>query len=142
MSVIFENLQVITGIVFCLVAGILIAFFWNFLTRALFGALVASLVEKGAQSEDSALTLQEIGIKNKTLVDFALSRKSTLSRLVSVKAPQGDEEIKYFIPAEKREKAKSIYGARQGTLLSLVIALALIALLFVLLLYVLPKFAK
>lgn len=142
MSFIIENLQIITGIVFCLIAGILIAFFWNFLTRLLFGRLVAGLMEKGAESEESAVTLEELGIKNVGLIRFALSRKSTLSKLVGVKLPDGEGERKYFLPSEKRDKAKSIYGAQQGTLLSFVIALALIALLVVLLTYVLPEFAK
>lgn len=142
MSFIIENLQIITGIVFCLIAGILIAFFWNFLTRLLFGRLVAGLMEKGAESEESAVTLEELGIKNVGLIRFALSRKSTLSKLVGVKLPDGEGERKYFLPSEKRDKAKSIYGAQQGTLLSLVIALVLIALLVVLLTYVLPEFAK
>lgn len=140
MSLIIENLQIITGIVFCVVAGILVAFFWNLLTRILFGRLVAGLIEKDAKSEDSAVTLGELGIKNGGLVLFALSRKSTLSRLVGIVIQEG--ERKYFLPAEKREKAKSIYGTQQGTLLSFVVALALIALLVVLLLYVLPKFAE
>ena len=142
MSFIIENLQIITGIVFCLIAGILIAFFWNFLTRLLFGRLVAGLMEKGADSEENAVTLDEIGIKRAGIVHFALSRRSTLSRLVGVKLPEGEGERKFFLPAEKADKAKSIYGTQQGTLLSFVIALLLIALLVVLLLYVLPKFAE
>lgn len=139
MDHIIENLDSIIVVVYCFIIGIVIAFALSLITKGVYGRFVDALVKNGADSPDSARTFDDIKIKNNFLLSLALSRRTTLSSLVSC-ANDGEENKRYYIAPQHRIKAQALYGIEKLSIVSLIIAVVLFVAVLLLFNYVVPKF--
>lgn len=141
MDHIFENLDSIIVIVYCFIIGIVIAFALSLITKGVYGRFVDALVKNGADSADNAKTLEEIKIKGNTLLSRALSRRTTLSSLVSCNnKDSAEKERRYYIAPQHRVKAQALYGIEKLSIVSIIIAIVLFAVILMLFNYVIPQF--
>ena len=114
--------------VWCLVAGIIIAFVVIFFNKTVTGALVRALLDGGAIGEENAKTLAELGLDENTSFKNSYKRSKTIRRYVKT-----DKEVTEIIPhtcmyisAEHKERVEAQLALR-GTELLIVIMGALIA---------------
>ncbi len=135
MDFLIENIDGIVVVIYCFIIGIVIAFAISLVTKSIYGRLVDALVRNLANSPDNAKTLDEIGIKKNFLLDSALSQKTLLSSLI-----KSDDGIRFYILPEKQKKAQSLFGTEKLSLWSIVIAVLLFAVIFILFHYAVPKF--
>ena len=141
MDQILENLDSIIIVVYCFIIGIVIAFALSLITKGVYGRFVDALVKNGADSPDTARTLNEIKIKNNRLLSHSLSHRITLSSLVSCTNGDAEEnDRRYYIAPQHRIKAQALYGIERLSIASLVIAIVLFAVILLLFNYVVPKF--
>ena len=78
--------------------GFVIGLLLTFYHKAYLGEVVRRLIKKEATSNDSALTLAEIGIKPRRLLTRALKRGGSLRKYISVANP---EECEKVLPSKK-----------------------------------------
>ena len=126
-------------IVWPIFLGICIGAFITVFVRVKLGEVVRAIIEKGAVSPDTALTLEELGMAKKFFVRSSLRGRSALRRVVQAtdgtavtnedgepaglrvlalnEAPDLDK-CRFFISDENRERATSIYDNTNSTLLS------------------------
>lgn len=116
-------------VVYSITAGIVVAFIWSLLTKAIYGRLVDALIRLEAEDEESALTFEELGVKKNPLFTYSLNEKRALGRLIK-KCDKG-----YFLPPETKLKAQSLYSGEKLTPISIIITF----LLFVVIIYVCNK---
>lgn len=122
----------------CLFAGALAAACASSFVGRAVGAAVRALTARGANSEENALGLKELGVDESIFVRAALKKKrGLLSRLVG-RAERNGETV-YWLPAESREKAEAIYGERKQNPLLLPVSIILLAIAAVALVRLLPS---
>lgn len=119
-------------VVYSITVGIVVAFIWSLLTKAIFGRLVDALIKNGAESEATAKTFDELGIKPNRIILFSLDEKRTLGRLIK-KSGEG-----YFLPPETRLKAQSLYSCEKITPITVIVTFLLFAAIILLCNYVIP----
>lgn len=140
MDHIIENLDSIIVIVYCFMIGIVIAFALSLITKGIYGRFVDALVKNGADSSDSAKTLDEIKIKGNALLSHALSHRTTLSSLVSCdNKSSAEKERRYYIAPQHRIKAQALYGIERLSIVSVIVAIVLFAVILMLFNYVIPQ---
>lgn len=122
--------------------GVCIAAFITVYIRVKLGVVVRAILEKGAISPETALTLEELGVAKRFCVRSALRGRSVLRRVVSAtngetvtdengepaglyvlkinEAPNLDE-CRFFISDENKERAESLYDNTHSTLLTAII---------------------
>ncbi len=137
MDFLIENIDSILIVVYCFIIGIVIAFAISLATKSIYGKLVDALVHNSANSPDCAKTFEELGVKNNFIISSALSHKTVLSSLIN-----SDDGIRFYILPEKQKKAQSLFGKEKLSVWSIVIAVLLLALIFLLFHYAVPKFIK
>ncbi len=119
-------------ILWCVYAGILIAAVYICYQKTVIGRLVSTLLEKGCDSPETAMTLAELGLEKHLRIRTALKPRSTLSRLVLPISESIDgaspakntfdfSTTRFYLPVEKREKAKH-YNRESSSLFTLLIA--------------------
>jgi len=79
-------------IVWPLFLGVCIGAFITVFIRMKLGEVVRAILEKGARSSESALTLAELGVENKFFVRAALRGKSALRRLIDAVGVEAGSE--------------------------------------------------
>lgn len=129
-------------IVWPIFLGICVGAFITVFVRVKLGEVVRAIIEKGAVSPETALTLDELGMSKKFFVRAALRGRSALRRVVEAtdgstvtdengepaglrvleinEAPDLDR-CRFFIADSDRERAESIYDNTNSTLLSAII---------------------
>ena len=140
MDFLAENINSILIVVYCFIIGIMIAFIYSLTTKAIYGKLVDALVKAEADSPEKAKSLSELGIKDSFILRLALSRRTTLSSLVS---STGDGEINgrgFYVLPEHQIKAQGLYGIDKLSPLSVIIAIVLFAIILFVFHYVVPRF--
>lgn len=140
MDFFVDNFEGIIVVLYCLLLGMTIAFAVSFFTRAVYGKFVDALIKEAADNEVSAKTLSELGLNKNFLLVHALSRRTTLSSLVScdnhkLKA----DERHYFILPENQIKAQSLFGTEKFAPLTLLTAILLFVIIVVVYVYFVPK---
>lgn len=120
-------------IVWSLFIGFVLAIIITVFNKIVVGRFVRKLIEKEAFSEESALSLSDIGCKN-IYLKFALRKKGTLRHIVyaakgDIKTSVKTEKAKFYIPEKTQKKAESIYGKKDITAKTVI--LSVIALLIV-----------
>lgn len=129
-------------IVWPIFLGICIGAFITVFVRVKLGEVVRAIIEKGAISPETALTLEELGLSKRFFIRSALRGRSALRRVVEAtdgtvavtengepaglrilginEAPNLDS-CRFFITDANRERAESIYDNTNSTLLSAII---------------------
>lgn len=129
-------------IVWPIFLGICIGAFITVFVRVKLGEVVRAILEKGAVSPETALTLEELGVAKRFFVRSALRGRSALRRVVEAtdgsaavdengesaglrvlginEAPDLDN-CRFFIADANRERAESIYDNTNSTLLSAIV---------------------
>ena len=115
-------------IVWSLFIGFMIGIGVTIYNKFVLGALVRELIERGAHSEEAALTAAEVGCAN-PFIRFALRENSSFRRVVRMKGDTPTELCKesfktarYFIPDENVHRAELIYGGSGTTLVSVLLS--------------------
>lgn len=112
-------------------AAALYAFYTHF-HRALLGAGVRALLELGANSPERAKTVGELELSDPVVFLRALRRGTSLTNLVTVEGviPErlsresaGDCRARFYIPPEREEKARALYGAGESILMPILVTL-------------------
>lgn len=133
MDVIFNNLDSIAFIIYCLVIGIICAFVSSLFTRGVIGKLVDRLIEEAADNPINAKTLDELGVKCGFILRYALTHKTVLSCLVSCDDEKEALEKRHlYIFPENQIKAQSLYGRQKLSPWSIVVAIVLFSAMLVL----------
>lgn len=105
-------------LMWCFAAGLLIACIYGFYVRCVIGKLVRGLAREDAFDEHSAIELSSIGCGG-ALFTFALRKGTALSEAV---VPTEDGK-RYYIQPEMKEKTLAKYGAKGGSLISLLVTI-------------------
>lgn len=129
-------------IVWPIFLGICIGAFITVFVRVKLGEVVRAIIEKGAISPETALTLEELGLSKRFFIRSALRGRSALRRVVeatdgTVAVAENGEPVglrilgineapnldscRFFITDANRERAESIYDNTNSTLLSAII---------------------
>lgn len=125
-------------LVVCLFAGALAAACTSSFVNAAVGSAVRAMISHGADSEERALGLDELGVGKNIFVRAALKRRrGLLSRLVG--RVERDGSAAYWLPESSREKAEAIYGGKKQNPLLLPLSVTLLAIAAVALVRLLPK---
>lgn len=125
-------------LVVCLFAGALAAACTSSFVNAAVGSAVRAMISHGADSEERALGLDELGVGKNIFVRAALKRRrGLLSRLVG--RVERDGSAAYWLPESSREKAEAIYGGKKQNPLLLPLSVILLAIAAVALVRLLPK---
>lgn len=113
--------------------GIVVAFVLSLITKALYGKLIDALVKNDCESENSAKSFEELGVKNNFFIDFSMKKNRALSRLV-----QKSEDGKLFLPPENKLKAQSLYGSERISPLTIAVIVLLFVAVVLVCRYVIP----
>lgn len=134
-------------IVWALFIGFIIAIFATLYNKFVIGRLVHALIEKGANTEDTALSISEAGCNN-AFVRFALRRGTSLRRVVYMVGDTELHDAKYdvsaalYIPEEKRHRAEVTYGKSDITPGGVILAVVACAVLAITALILIPDLIK
>ncbi len=126
------NADTVIFVVYSLTLGIVAAFIWSLITKAIYGRLVDALIKSGAESETTAKTFDELGIKKSPLLVFSLGEKRALGKLIK-KSGEG-----YYLPPETRLKAQALYSSEKITPITVIVTFLLFAAIILLCNYVIP----
>lgn len=125
-------------LVVCLFAGALAAACASYFVNAAVGSAVRAMISHGANAEEKALGLDELGVGKNIFVRAALKRRrGLLSRLVG--RVERDGSAAYWLPESSREKAEAIYGGKKQNPLLLPLSVILLAVAAIALVRLLPK---
>ncbi len=116
--------------------GIIIASVAIVYRRYVLGNIVKRIVEKKAFSEDSAITLEEMGYNN-VFMKFALREGSTFKKTVHRVADE-QKNVRYFIPEEIYMREEIKYCKKNTNIIGIIVAAVLFFLVFYLLLNYVP----
>ena len=115
-------------IVWSLFIGFMIGIAVTIYNKFVLGTLVRELIERGAHTEEAALTAAEVGCAN-PFIRFALRESSSFRRVVRMKGDTETELSKesfktarYFIPDENVHRAEVIYGGSGTTVVSILLS--------------------
>lgn len=124
-------------VIWAICIGVSLGFIYNFLSRAVAGPFVRALLDKKAIGEDKAVSLKELGFLEKKLIKISLRDGTALRNIVSVKGGSlpkitvgkktatDYDKARFYISAEKQEKAGAIFGEKEKWyLLIIFVALA------------------
>ncbi len=140
-------------IVWSMFLGVIIGAFVILYNKSILGAFVRMLLETGANSPESAKTLEETGFSKNIFVKFSLQVKSTYRKIIQASPvnvrneitgdtipPENSKkritkkrrpaepklsELKFYIPQEMAIRAESIYSNNGTSLLIVIITIAL-----------------
>lgn len=136
--------KTIITIIWIVFAGICFGAFYAYYHRRLVGDIVRAIIEKGAISKESSVTLSDIGYKSgikRAFAGFALKKGSAARKFVYTvyeeKAPQKknedelfvkanslENEQRYYVPEEKRITAEVKYDGKGTSLTAVLITIA------------------
>ena len=135
--------------VVALCIGILLAALYNFYMRHVPGSVVRTLLRAEALSEESAKTAEELGLSEKPLAMFELTRGSALSHIVRYVGDEPDAEgrrapktadTRYYIPEEAKYRAELRFDKEGNGAAGLVITAVLSVAIAALVIRLLPWF--
>ncbi|MBQ7897114.1 MAG: hypothetical protein IJ323_01690 [Clostridia bacterium] len=119
-------------VIYCLTVGIVIAFVWSLITKAVYGKLIDALIKNECETPDSAMTLDALGVKNNLLLSRALTKNRALDRLVK------EENGHYYLPVENKLKAQCLYGKERVSVVTVIVAFLLFFAVVMICNYVIP----
>ena len=120
-------------IVYCLCGGILLAFVWSIITKAIYGKLIDELIKNECEDLLSAKTFEELGIKKNFLIENALKKNHTLDRLLC------EDNSRYYLPKENKLKAQCLYGRERISVVSIIVTFLLFIAIVLVCNYIIPN---
>ncbi len=124
-------------VIWSMYIGFMLATLLNYYNKKVMGRFVRLVIEKGALSADSALTLEELGYSNKQLIRRALQKPGALRKMVweiddnyrtgedgvlfSAREKELDLNLgKFYIPEERRIQAQLRYDDKGSDIFALI----------------------
>ena len=120
-------------IIYCLTFGIVVAFVWSLVAKAVYGKLIDELIKNECESEKSAKTLAELSIKRNFILTASLKKGRTLDKLLT--KTQGEH---YYLSPENRLKAQCLYGRERVPVLTLIFTFVLFGAVLAICTFVVP----
>lgn len=102
-------------IVVSVAIGIIIAGFVILYQNKVVGSAVRTILKKGANSPETALSIENLGIKKKSLKAYNLRTNTYLRKLV-----KKTEDNRFFIPEELRIRAELRYDKKKASVFSVI----------------------
>ncbi len=121
------------SVIWPMIIGVYIAIIIIFINKKTIGRLVKKLLSASADSEESAVSLKELGLEKKPSLRYALRPSSTLSNII-----KRTEDERYYIPEDKSYRAESLYTQKRVTALTLIVPAILLTAAGIALLNALP----
>ena len=121
------------SVIWPMIIGVYIAIIIIFINKKTIGRLVKKLLSASADSEESAVSLKELGLEKKFSLRYALRPNSTLSNII-----KRTEDERYYIPEDKSYRAESLYTQKRVTALTLIVPAILLTAAGIALLNALP----
>ena len=105
------------SIIWSIIIGVFIAVVISYINKKTVGVLENKLLALPADSEENAVTLDEIGFGNKGSLRYALRPSSTLSSII-----KHTEDNRYYIPEDKQYRAEIIYTQNRLSVMTLILS--------------------
>lgn len=110
----------LTMIVTSFLIGIIIASAAILYRQRFLGGIVRNILQKNALSEDSALTMEELGYNPKNILyRFALRNNSTFEKTVHRTA---EMPVRYYIPREIKDREEIRFRKKGNDFLGIILA--------------------
>ncbi len=122
------------SIVWPIILGVFIAVVISYINKKTIGKLVDKLLALPADSEENAVTLDEIGFGGKGALRYALRPSSTLSNII-----KRTEDGRYYIPEDQQYRAESVYTQSRLSVMTLIFSAIVLIIAGSALLNVLPS---
>lgn len=110
-------------IIWSLYIGASISVFAIFYTRRILGSVVRRLIENGCSSEESAMTLSEIGSEKNFLAKFSIKHGILRSVVSAVPASGSESTPRYYIEESKRIRSELRFSGKDTDVFGIIIAL-------------------
>ncbi len=123
----------ITTILWLFCAGISAALIIGYYNARVLGKTVRALIDIDATSPESAIALEELGLKITPMLKNSMRNGKSLSEIVKT-----TEDGKYYIAPNKLEMAKSKYKGKDISLVFIIACIALLVVVCLVLTYVFP----
>ena len=104
------------SVVWPMMIGVFLAVLIAYFNKRSIGKLVKKLLSAPADSEESALSLSDMGLEKKSYIKYSLRRGGTLSSIVKM-----TEDGRYYIPEDKGYRAETTYYPDRSSILTLII---------------------
>ena len=123
--------------------GIIIALIGSFYSNYYLGSFVKKLILRGADSEETALSLYELGIENQPMLTRSLREGSVLRKTVKAVSPDkarsdisdvSSMAAKYYIEADMHTYAQKRFKVEGNGIISLIISIIAITIVLLILL--------
>jgi TctA family transporter len=125
------------SIIWAIILGVFIAVVITYINKKTVGKLVNKLLALPADSEENAVTLDELGFGKNGSLRYALRPSSTLSNII-----KHTEDGRYYIPEDQQYRAEIVYTQNRLSVMTLVISAVLLIVAGSALLNVLPSFVN
>ena len=125
------------SIIWAIILGVFIAVVITYINKKTVGKLVNKLLALPADSEENAVTLDELGFEKNGSLRYALRPSSTLSNII-----KHTEDGRYYIPEDQQYRAEIVYTQNRLSVMTLVISAVLLIVAGSALLNVLPSFVN
>ena len=103
------------SIIWSIIIGVFIAVVISFINKKTIGKLVDKLLSLPADSEQNAVTLEEIGFGKKGSLRYALRPSSTLSSII-----KKTEDGRLYIQEDQQYRAEKVYTQNRLSILTLI----------------------
>lgn len=114
-----SNADTVGTCILAVCIGVILAALYNFYVRSVPGSVVRALLAAEALSEESAKSVQELGLSR--LAAFELTHNAVLQRLISSVTGEEGGEVRYYIPEEQKYRAEVRFESRGNGVASLLI---------------------
>ena len=125
------------SIIWAIILGVFIAVVITYINKKTVGKLVNKLLALPADSEENAVTLDELGFEKNGSLRYALRPSSTLSNII-----KHTEDGRYYIQEDQQYRAEIVYTQNRLSVMTLVISAVLLIVAGSALLNVLPSFVN
>ncbi len=123
------------SIIWAIILGVFIAIVITYINKKTVGKLVNKLLALPADSEDNAVSLDDIGFGDKGALRYALRPTSTLSNVI-----KKTDDGRYYIPEDAQYRAEVQFTQDKLSVMTLVISAVFLIIAGSALLNVLPSF--
>ena len=110
-------------IIWSVYIGASISVFAIFNTRRILGSVVRRLIENGCNSEESSMTLSEIGSEKNFMAKFSIKHGILRSVVSAVPARNGEKASRYYIEEKKRIRSELRFSGKDTDVFGIIIAL-------------------
>lgn len=142
MDALVENIFNLSGInmvIWCMYVGIVLATFYSYYQKRIIGGFVSHLRKEGANTPDTAKTLEELGYSRHVAIRRELSKPAPLRKMVweaEDEHKEGEDGViycsreteldlntgRFYIPEEKRIEAELRYEPKDNDLFAVIMS--------------------